>query len=204
MIGFDHEPELKAKLRDIVFETRLYRRNCHIHCRIEPERNGLGRVKISVAAEYEIVNQSLEKVEYAPGWTFVDGDSPASCEVTSIVGESQPRTEYPSFEKASTEESGYLKAEATKIGIEPRSRKLRYQFMTKCVFSAPENYYHPFYFSQPTIDLTITVKAPSGWKVWVGGTNYTLDEAKWHTAGLFMTGDHIEVHWRDSKMPAKH
>jgi hypothetical protein len=194
MIGFDHEPELKAKLRSIVFETKLYRKDCKISSEISlgPE----GRVTLSVSIEHEIVNQSLDNVKYKQAWDFVDGDAPRDAEFAWIVGEKLPESTQSQFQQSNL---GYLKAEGPSMDIEPHSHNIRYRFIAKCKFDAPWNYYHPFYLAQPTIDITISVKAPEHWKVWIGGGSPQVtrtNEALWHSSGILMIGDHVEVHWR--------
>jgi hypothetical protein len=49
----------------------------------------------------------------------------------------------------------------------------------------------------PTIDTTVSVHAPEGWKVWAERRS-GLGSLVWHDPALHMIGDKIEVHWRAS------
>ena len=58
MIGFDNEPQLRERIRNIAFETKLYRRDYKLTCKIAPLESGLG-IALIFQAEGEVLNQSL-------------------------------------------------------------------------------------------------------------------------------------------------
>lgn len=194
MLGFDHEPELKAKLRSIAFDTKLYRRDYKLECDISMPNQESGKVQLDLNGEYELLNASLDSIEHSCGWTFVEVDNPSGCEITMIVGEGAPEVSRPAFDK---EGSGYVGAKADPIRVEPKENGRRYRFASKCLCIAPQDWYHTIYFSYPTIDAVITVTAPEGWRVWIGGQeDRNSNSARWHSPGIFMPGDKVEIHWR--------
>jgi hypothetical protein len=86
MIGFDHEPELKNRLEQTIFQTKLYRRDCRMDCTISAGKPGW--VDLVLETVFEIINQSLEDQPYCPGWAFAEGDEPRNIEFTTVVGNS--------------------------------------------------------------------------------------------------------------------
>jgi hypothetical protein len=194
MLGFDHEPELKAKLRDIVFNTTLYRRDFKLCCDITSATDSPEMVQLFLTSEYEVFNPSLEKKRYQVPLKFVSAERPADCEVTQIIGDEQPEVSHPTLKET---DSGYVAANTSEMALEPLSKGNRYRFIAKCRCEAPQNWFHSVHFGFPTIDAVITVKAPEGWSVWVGGQeDKRQSSARWHNVGLFMPGDKVEIHWR--------
>jgi hypothetical protein len=144
------------------------------------------------------VNQGIDNQQYTQYWAFTDADKPSSCKFTQIVGNKEPKTSSPKF---GSEKYRQLWAKGEPVDIEPRAYGKRYRFISHCQLQAPSDYYHPIWFGYPTIDLTISVTAPEGWEVWVGGTEpkyegKSRNQVLWHSADLLMPSDHIEIHWR--------
>jgi hypothetical protein len=57
IIGFDHEPEIKQRLRDIVFQTKLYRTNSRISFAVAADAENT--VSIQLTLEYELSMKAL-------------------------------------------------------------------------------------------------------------------------------------------------
>jgi hypothetical protein len=76
MLGFDHEPELKAKLRDIALNTTLYRRDFKLWCEIISAPDAPEMAQLSLTSEYEVLNPSLEKKRYQVPLKFVSAERP--------------------------------------------------------------------------------------------------------------------------------
>jgi hypothetical protein len=194
MLGFDHEPELKAKLGDIAFNTKLYRRNLRLTCQIEPsERPHM--VRISLQAEHRVINPTIKPEKYTCFYTFEAVEKPDSCEFIQIIGNAEPVIESPPFK---TVDENYLDARAKEVTIEPEHMGISHMFIAKCTCLAPEDWFHTLYFGLPTIDTTVSVSGPDGWEVWVEGKKGKLI---WHDAGLKMTGEKISIHWRRGPVP---
>jgi hypothetical protein len=192
MIGFDNEPQLRERIRNIAFETKLYRRDYKLTCKIAPLESGLG-IALIFQAEGEVLSQSLHKVEYPLKVASFEADKPSDCEFVKMIGDAQPRVEHQEFK---LDNSGNLNAEAAPVEIQPRSQGVRHRFLSSFRVEAPNDYYHTYYFGLPTIDVTIRLVAPLGWKVWLAGQRNETNEMIWHTDALYMTGEKIEIHWR--------
>jgi hypothetical protein len=191
IIGFDHEPQLKAEIRAIAFETKLYQKDYNLTCVVVP--NPDGTVNLMLSKELEVLNESLGVVKYIPGWRFTESDQPKDCKVESIIdGHDCTRVDVEFKEDG----SGYLAAYAPEVKIKPKRENTRYRFVSRCSAIQPQDWYHPIYFGLPTIDVRITATAPTSWKVWIGDQKPQLGTAMFHDSGLFMTGRHIEIHWR--------
>jgi hypothetical protein len=190
LIGFDHEPELKQRLRSMVFDTKLYRKDLYLDCEVRPCDSG---ATLTIKSRCEVLNQSLEPQSYAPYWEFDETDSPFGCSLSVIVGDTQKENLLPKASKR----AGHVVLEASKkISIQPRSKNTRYIFESEVSFHVPKNYYHPIYASIPTINTNIELRALDGWQVWIGDSTSRQSQDSLHEAKIFMQGDHIELHWR--------
>ena len=181
---------MRDRIRKIAFETRLYRRDSRIHCRVVPAACG---VRLLLKVDYEIINQSLERQSCDVGWIFEEADSPSECQVTAYIGDERPSVKTPTFETA----DGLRRAQQ-KFTIEPKSHGIRYRFTTQCSCRAPSDWYHQIYFGLPSIDTTVEIEGPEGWDLWVGGGKQSR-ESLWHDNGLKMTGEKVSVHWRSPR-----
>jgi hypothetical protein len=63
ILGFDHHPQVKDKLKDIVYGTKLLRTKLHSTVTIEPKDDGF---LITVDYESEIINCTSLPVNYEP------------------------------------------------------------------------------------------------------------------------------------------
>jgi len=196
LIGFDHEPELKARIRSIAFETQLYIRNYDLQCEIEPKEGG--GVVITAVKTLDVENQGLTNAKFSPGWTFAEADRPSDCEVTQFCGSA--KITRPPF---LLDKQGYFSAHADPVEIEPRTGGKRYRFVAKCKFEAPNDWYHPMYFGYPTIGVTARLRVPQDWKGWVGWQTDPSSEVVFQNTGLYMPSEKIEIQWRKPPEPAK-
>jgi hypothetical protein len=145
-------------------------------------------VRLYMTSEHEVINPTIVRQPYECSWIFEEAEQPAACEMTTIVGDEEPKKTKVTFEREGT----YFRASLGKREIEPRTKGVRYRFSSKCTCLAPKSWFHTTYFGLPTIDVTISVSGPEGWTVWVDGDKTrTLH----HESGLRMTGDKFSVHW---------
>jgi hypothetical protein len=191
IIGFDHEPQLKAEIRRIAFETKLYQKDYNLTCIVQPNTDG--SVTLILSKEVEVLNESLNVERYKPGWRFTETDRPTGCKVEHIIDGRDCTEVNVEFKE---DGNGYLAAFAPEVEIKPKHERTRYRFVSKCSAIQPQNWYHPIYFGLPTIDVRISATAPPSWKVWIGSQTPQEGTAMFHDSGLFMTGRHIEIHWR--------
>ena len=191
LIGFDHEPEIRAELKKLAFDTNLYQRDYDLRCEIEERPEG--GVIIKASKQLGVFNQSLEDRAFTPGWQFAQPDNARECRVTYFIDEEEDRAFTPLFVETA---GGYSEALTDKVKIAPQYKGKRFRFRAECVFEAPEDWYHPMYFGLPTIGITISVTAPQGWAVWVGKQSDPSNRADFHEKRLYMPGDKIEIHWR--------
>jgi hypothetical protein len=192
MVGFSHEPEIKHKIREIAFGTHFYQRNYDLRCVVSP--NTKGGVSIAASKKLQIINQDLEGHEFKPGWRFAIADNARACRITHLIdGLENPHIETPDF---SEKEIGYADGYAKPVKIAPERKGVESRFLAECIFDAPDDYYHPMYFQHPTIGVDITVEAPDGWRVWIGGQADESNRAAFHSDKLYMPLSKVEIHWR--------
>ena len=191
LIGFDHEPELKAALQKIAFETKLYARDYLLEVKIE-DSSVEGSVKVSIAKTFQIINQGLEEQPFKPGWEFATYDRARDCKIFTYVDGEQAAIGTPAFAET---DKGYCAAFGKTRMIQPRHKQKRYRFKVECAFESRRNWYHPIYFAYPTIGLTVNMTAPPGWQTWIGRKTDASNETVSSEAKLYMMGDFIELQW---------
>src|SRR5271163_4569909 len=68
LLGFEHRPEVKDKIKEIVFETKLLRRTADLRCVIG-ERND-GSFDFTVDYDSEVINPTNTPLDYFPWMEF--------------------------------------------------------------------------------------------------------------------------------------
>src|SRR6266496_926537 len=182
LLGFDQEPEIRQKLKEVAFQTTLYRRNFRIEYRLEPLGND--RVSFHINNECHVINPTPSKRPYQAQWTFNPAESPGECQASFVMDDgsiSDPKTY-----DCSTLPNGHLQANADSVDIPPLDAKGR-RYFSSISCQAPRDWFHVFYFGLPTIDVTVVANAPEGWTVWVLGQKFTkTNKTLWHNPGLYM------------------
>jgi hypothetical protein len=100
MLGFDQPAEIRERLRDIVFDTKLYRESFEIKCRIA--RQADGTAKLYFESSYYVVNPTPEDQKYCHRVQFEEGERPS----LEVFVRSNRREGKVSTEKRSLSEAG--------------------------------------------------------------------------------------------------
>lgn len=193
MLGFDQQPEIKERLREIVTETKLYRRNGEVHWTMGEEQDGLIPVDLSIA--YDVINPTPKEIPFSPGFACKTSEHPTDqCEVVIVCNDAAPKSMKVPFEH----KDGEAVAKTAEVSIKPASHGVTYRFTVKTGLQLPLNYYHPLFFAHPTIGVTVFVQAPKGLNVVVSSTGGG-DGGVWHAPGLFMQGHPgLEIRWQQN------
>jgi hypothetical protein len=188
LLGFDQEPEIRERLRDIAFDTKLCRRNYHVRCSLEPDEGGL--IKLNVETEFDVVNYSNESLSYAPQLQFEKCERPEVCEV-SFVGEESYKIEWPALH--ATEER-VLETKIKPSVIKPNKSGQKYKVFAKYNVRMPGEFFYVFNFGGPTIDVSIHLESPNNLEFQASpGTSQVGGHYQYER--LFMPGEHITIKW---------
>jgi len=192
LLGFDHQPQLKERLRRLVFNTKLFRRNFNARYRLIPEADF---IQIEMEFDFELVNPTEEAIEFQYKIAFEQAENPRLDSLTLISSERS--YEWRPALNAAEDEPFVLQGLADPVKIQPASNGFSYRFGGKCAVSYPVAFYYAQHFPYPTIGVTVTIEHPHTLEVDAAPT--PAHEGKvWRYERLFMPGDHINIRWRPS------
>jgi hypothetical protein len=191
LLGFEHHPQVKDKLKQIVFETKLLRNRLSNNVTIEPLNDGF---LITVDYETEIVNPTNTTIPFEP---FIEWDAshrPTVPRMTFVATDgSQEWTEInvPLRE----DDPGVLSAKPHKVDIKPHSKGgISYHASGTYTFFTKHGYMLQ-YMGLPTLSVMFRVNVPEGYEVSASkGDVHTGNY--WEYSGIRMVGEHIGIRWR--------
>jgi hypothetical protein len=190
LLGYDQQPEIKERLRSLVFGTKLFRKNFYLKCVLIPES---GSMRLDMDVSFEVFNPTDEGQTYTHATQFEKVEHPKSY-VMALISEagSYSKNNVPFNPKDGDIE--VLEAKAGPINIEPDSKKISYRFSHKLSLSYPLEFFHAIHVGTPTIGMTLEVVPPKGFRVTASQTPTCTDNI-WQYDGLFMPGDHKDFRW---------
>jgi len=190
MLGFDQQPEIKQRLRELVFETKLFRRNFNLRCVFIPEGD---KMRLDMDVSFEVFNPTAEVQKYTHATQFERVEYPES-RVMSLISEAgnYSRNDVPF--KPKEDDIEVLEAKAGHVNIEPSSKNISYRFSSGFSLLYPLEFFHAVHVGTPTIGMRIEVFPPEGFRVTASQTP-TCTENIWQYDGLFMPGQHVDIRW---------
>jgi hypothetical protein len=192
ILGFEHLPEVKDKLQQIVTETKLIRKTFDLRCEIEPRD---GYFEFTVEYDSEMLNPTHSVVDYTP---FMEFDAAHKLEVEWMSFTSSDRkikwaVKHP---QPKQEEPGVDMVKGRKFAIQPEKNGVTYKGAGKYKIQL-RNGYSQFYAGLPTLHTRLRVlKIPPAYMVSATPASVEI-ENDWQYDKLQMIGDHITVRWRE-------
>lgn len=191
LLGFDQQPEIKERLKKLVFDTTLFRRNYHMTCRFIPEQSG--QMRLEIQSRFDVVNPTNEA---KPFQHILQGERVENLTVRSLtlVSSEGNYTKTPSLQPKQ-DDPEVVEADGGRIQIQPSSKGLNYTFGTNFSMLYPMEFFLALNFSAPTIGVTIEVFPPEGFEITASATP-THTTNIWRYDKLFMPNEHIDLRWR--------
>ena len=191
LLGFDQQPEIKERLKTLVFDTRRFRRNFCLKCVLIPEDD---KMRLEMDVSFEVFNPTGEALKYrhAPQFERVENPKVHLLALVSGSGVSYSKTNLKLTPKQGDPE--VLEAEAGTTDIEPSSKNISYRFTNKFSLIYPQEFFYAVHVGTPTIGMRIEVVPPKGFKVTASHTPTCTDNI-WQYDKLFMPGEHVDVRW---------
>lgn len=84
VLGFDHQPQLKERLRRLVFDTKLFRKNFNARYKLIPQEDF---IQIEMEFDFELVNPTEEAIEFQYKVDFDQAESPRLDSLSLICSE---------------------------------------------------------------------------------------------------------------------
>ena len=193
LLGFEHHPQVKDKLKQIVFETKLLRNRLSNNITIEPCGETF---LITVDYETEIINPTNTTVTFQP---FIEWDAAHRPTVPRMTFTATDGSEEWTETNVLLQESepGVLSAKPREVDIKPHANagisyhaSGTYKFITK-------HGYMLQYMGLPTLAVACRVNIPDGYEV--SASKRTVHTGNyWEYSGIRMVGEHISIRWRKS------
>ncbi len=193
ILGFDQPPEIRDRLKVIVHDTKLYRRNFRADIHVASQAEG---VLLTVKFSCELINPtnqtlpytqkvSAEKGERLQHWrlwlTSADKKYDINCKI-----------------EVSPEDPEAVDAKADKISIKPHKKDRVDKCGGEYSQLMPKDYFFVLYFGTPTIDVSFDVTHSSDLRI--SASKPTLRNGNmFEYEGLQMPGDHLYVRWETIK-----
>jgi len=195
LLGFDQQPQIKERLRRLVFETKLFRRNFNARYKLVPED---GTMRIEFEYDFELVNPTEEAIDFPLKIDCETAEYP-HLDYLSLVSSEKSHLWHPEM-KPKPDDPWVLQGIADPVKIQPASKGISYRYGGKCSLNYPLSFYYAQHFGYPTIGVTVTIEC---------SPNFEVDSAPtpahegnvWRYEGLFMPGDHINIRWKQKNKP---
>lgn len=193
LLGFEHHPQVKDKLKQIVFETKLIRTRLSNTVTVEPRDDSFF---ITVDYDTEIINPTNTAVPFEPFIEWEAAHRPTVPRMTFVATDgSEEWTETNVHLHES--EPGVLAAKPRKVDIKPyTSGGISYHVSGTYTFLTKHGYMLQ-YMGLPTLAVVFRVNIPEDYEVSASkGVAHVGNY--WEYSGIRMIGEHISVRWRKS------
>jgi len=190
ILGFGLPTEIRERLKKIVDETKLYRRNMTMTCLLSETAMG---IKIEFETRFEVVNPTPWTLPFHQKLSFEKAERGI---LKSISMSGNPKYgKGAKLERLSGEGLG-LEYEGSPIKIKPEKSNERYWFSSEYSCEYPTRLgFHAQNFGYPTIGFTLKLRGKPSNLLVTAGEATKQTENEWVYEQLFMPGDHIQIRW---------
>jgi len=200
LLGFDQQPEIKERLKRLIIDTKLFRRDCDMKCSFVPTPGGM---RIDIEYKYELINPTHKTRAFEQRLRVEHAQKPTVSLFAMSEGEKEKYSEQPKIELGGP----LWVARGPRVQIEPSSMGIRYRFRAKYSLSFPAEFYWHLNFGYPTIIVDVAIDAPKNLVVTTavyasegqGSAIYPRErlDAKGQARyeRLFMPGEHLDFRW---------
>jgi hypothetical protein len=190
LLGFDQQPEIKKRLKELVFDTKLFRRNYNVRCVFVPEND---KMRLDMDVSFEVFNPTSEVQDYTHAAQFERVEHPKSRGMF-LISEAGSYSKNDVPFKPKDDDIEVLETKAETVKIKPSNKDISYRFSTKFSLIYPLEFFHAVHVGTPTIGMRVEVVPPEGFRITASQTP-TCAENIWQYNQLFMPGEHVDIRW---------
>jgi hypothetical protein len=194
LIGYNLPTEIQDQIHELM-GTAIIRRN--FEQRYTLERHSVNKLKLTVNAEYRLINCSGTQKEFIPRLEFEKHEDPTVLQFRCDSAD-RKAVDLKSGDQGLVEkESGVLSIALKKIKLQPQKSGLSYRVSCKYSRLVDTHDSDILSFVAPTIGVTLRAEHPEGISFAVGSATIET-ENRWEFQRLFLEGQHIHVRWFES------
>jgi hypothetical protein len=187
ILGFDQPPEIKDRLSKIIFNTKLFRRNFELKCRLLPESASM---RLEIEYSCDVINPTHEAIAYCQAIQAERVENP-QVHLMTLISAQENYSISPELQNKS-DDPVVLEAKAPEIKLAPN---MTYRFGCQYSLTYPRQFFYALHFGMPTIGVTIEIFSPDGFEVTASQTSIHAANL-WRYDDLFMPGDHVDIRWQ--------
>lgn len=136
ILGFNQQPEIQERLRRIVSDTKLFRRNFAAKYQLIPES---GVMRIDFEYNFELINPTEEAIPFSLKFEAEAAERP---EISFLrLVSSQGSLEWNPELKPTADDPCVFQACAGEVKIQPASKGITYRYGGKCSVKYPLSFY---------------------------------------------------------------
>lgn len=198
ILGFDLEPAIRERLKQIAFGQSLYIRDPHLLFVLE--RSSQNSIQISCTVDFELRNASPNTVAYTQ--SFI-ADRADFTEVQEFSLEPNHNSIgyvlVPIRRNDPTDQDTEIWESQKTLQIMPHIEgATRYRLGLKFKITASDDFYYNYVSARPMIGATVRILAPAEFSASVGSPAMQKGD-QWYFPGVVMNGEKITVRWHPVK-----
>jgi len=191
ILGFDHHPQVKEKLKEIVYGTKLLRTKVHTTVTVEPKDDGFA---VTVEYDSEIMNATNLPVSYEPSidWDMAHKPRVLWMSFTSSDGKTKWTEKNPELKEP---EPGLQKLSPHRVTLQPYIRGNTTYKGSGCFTIFTKHAYFILYTGVTTLKTSTRAFVPDGYEVFCSNADVE-NENYWEWDSIRMPGEHTNIRWR--------
>ena len=190
LLGFEHHPQVKDKLKEMIFETKLLRSHLQMVLTVEPSGDAFW---VTVEYDNDIINPTNIPVPYEPSVEWDMSHKPQIPRMAFTSSDGSVKWTAKDIELKESE-LGVQIAKPHKVSCKPNSTGVTYRVSGTYRILCKHGYIIT-YMGRPTLKTKVRVKMSDEYEVSATKADVQTDNY-WEYNNILMRGDHITVRWR--------
>lgn len=190
LLGFGLPPEIQERLKEIVLNTKVYRKGMEITCTFGVPQNG--RIVLHFEYKFFVVNPAHKKAEFHQVLKFFKQENP---NVTSVQCSDGKGSYGKNLQLTEMEGDDPIGWEGPRVWIPPEADRKDVWFRAEYSIDRGMDDFHFQFFTQPTIGVTLRIKnKPANMDFRTSPATKQMPN-EWFFNHVFMPGDKISMWW---------
>jgi hypothetical protein len=193
MIGFDHKPAIKERIKDIAFNTAVYREDYTVEVTIIPI--DLHETRLDMSIRTTVINESPVNQNYRHHMTFNEYEHGVVTQM-SITSNGDPSVNSSDWKVEQNEEEKRRRATTFALNKNVQLKpQVKYDCFIAYSVTVPRDHFFNLNMAYPTLGIMLRIDKPNECDVYpdppTAQTGIT-----WIYDKLYMQGEHVTINWK--------